>query len=256
MVNLTIDFIDNCKNLIAKAKTDEALHHLRNAVNQSQNEILLLCSKWEYLKSRQIKGVISNEEFDRERQNINDKMLDLLKALESEINPLKQNEEFNSHLKQQKFKDRPTFQKPKPINQKLLYGMGIIVLILLVIASRYFITKDNVERVGGEIKMEFYDQALKLYDEKPEEAITKFEQHLEKFKQIPKEERSKNETYCESLISIMGLKIRLIIDETMTFAESGIQETIKVFKEDFCDKRNEELESVLEILKSKGYIIE
>ena len=68
-------FIKECKSMIASAKTDEALQTLMNSVSKSQNELLLISSKWVELKKHWISGILAPADFERERLSINRSLL-------------------------------------------------------------------------------------------------------------------------------------------------------------------------------------
>ncbi len=73
---------DEIRNLIAQSKTEKALKLLSNSVKelsrQKQNEITLLQSRWAAIESEINKGIIDSATADLKRNQIHDRILELL----------------------------------------------------------------------------------------------------------------------------------------------------------------------------------
>ena len=85
--------LEDCKKLIATGQTEIAISKLLNFNEKSDNEILLVSSRWKTLKNNMIQGVINNYEFFIENNSINKSLLELIgNYLEQNKNKLSEEE--------------------------------------------------------------------------------------------------------------------------------------------------------------------
>jgi len=70
---------DNYRKLIANGNTDLLIEELLNNKSKHSDEIVLIISRWNELKKQNIKGIISQADFELERNKINNSLLIALK---------------------------------------------------------------------------------------------------------------------------------------------------------------------------------
>ncbi len=92
--------MDKLRKLIAKGNTSEALEFLMNdEYGQShQKEILILNSRFNSIKSQNIKGVLKNEDYNLEINKINNDIIDLIEQIDKNVqHPIKRIK-YKKHL--------------------------------------------------------------------------------------------------------------------------------------------------------------
>lgn len=82
---MKIQLLSKCRDLISVAKTDEALEILSETSESYSNEILILSNRWFELKRQRIAGTITQDLFEKERNDVNNSILIVLHEMEREL---------------------------------------------------------------------------------------------------------------------------------------------------------------------------
>lgn len=130
--------IEECKNMIAAAKIDDALHILMNRVSKSKRDLIVISGRWAELKRSKRTGALATNEYDIGQARITQSIMDILEEMEREISLLNISEDGEI----QKFKTpflEATIEENRNSKRKfkdyILIGVLVFVSLAIIILN-------------------------------------------------------------------------------------------------------------------------